>query len=150
MTAATFNTSRTRIGAWFDADPAKFGVLLLRASDAAADMRDHDTVAALLADAQNTEANFTNYARKTGLTATNAVSDATDTETFYIPDQTWASAGGVSNNTLTTAVVFYESSASDAGRFPVAALDLSTTTDGSDLIVRFSTNGIFVSEDTTP
>lgn len=150
MTAATFNSTRSRVGAWLDADPDRFGILLLQASEAAAAMRDHDTLAELLGAEGNTEATFTNYARKAGLTATNAVSDATDTETFYIPDQTWASAGGASNNTLTTAVVFYESSASDAGRFPVAALDLSTTTDGSDLIVRFSTNGIFVSEDTTP
>jgi hypothetical protein len=149
MTAATFNSTRTRVGAWFDADPAKFGVLLLKADDEAADMRDHDTIADLLAAAGNTEADFTNYARKTGLTATVNLNDTTDLETFFLPDQTWASAGGASNNTLTTAVVFYESSASDAGRFPVAALDLSTTTDGSDLIVRFSTNGIFVSSDVT-
>lgn len=150
MTAATFNSTRSRVGAWLDADPDRFGILLLQASEAAAAMRDHDTLAELLGAEGNTEATFTNYARKAGLTASGTIDDAADTETVYLPDQIFASAGGTVDNTLTTAVVFYEQAANDASRRPVAAIDLPFTTDGSDLILKLSENGVYLSEDTTP
>jgi hypothetical protein len=149
MTAATFNATRTRFGAWFDDDPAKFGVLLLKAADLAAAMRDHDTIADMLADPDCIEADFTNYTRKTGLTATAVIDDTTDLETFYLPNQTWAAAGGTLDNAIVAAIVFYEHTASDAGRRPVASLALSETTSGSDLTIKFAENGIYVSSDET-
>jgi hypothetical protein len=145
---ANMSFARTRVGAQVDAS-VNFGVLLLQAVEADASIRNHATVADLLAAAGNTEANFTNYARKTGITASAVINDTADEETFTIPNQTFASAGGASNNTLVSVVVFYELGASDAQRVPVSAQDISTTTDGGDLTFDFS-SGFIVSEDTTP
>lgn len=118
-------------------------ILLLKAAEADATFKDRDTVALMLTEAGTTEADFTNYARKTGLSATLTVDDTNDRVDIDIPDQTWTSAGNGSNNTLTDLVVAYEESASDAGRIPLTNHDFAVTTDGSDLTVQFDADGFY-------
>jgi len=117
-------------------------ILLLKANEAESTLRDRDDVAAVLANG-STEADFTNYARKTGLTGTITVDDTNDRVDVDIPDQTWTAAGGGTNNTLTKLVVAYQESASDAGRVPLTHHDFAVTTDGSDLTAQINSAGFF-------
>jgi hypothetical protein len=107
-------------------------VLLLKANESASTLIDRDTVADILSNG-STEADFTNYARKTGITGSITVDDTNDRVDVDFPDQTWTSAGGATNNTLTKAIVAYQESASDSGRIPLTHHDFAATTDGSDL-----------------
>ena len=116
-------------------------VLLMKANETESTLRDRDDLSALFGAASNTEADFTNYARKTGLTATITVDDTNDRVDVDLPDQTWTSAGGASNNTLVKAVVAYQESAADSGRVPLTHHDFAATTDGSDLTIQFNASG---------
>ena len=87
------------------------------------------------------EADFTNYARKTGLTGTITVDNTNDRVDVDLPDQTFTAAGGASNNTLTKAIVAYEETAADTGRIPLSHHDFATTTDGNDLIAEMNAAG---------
>jgi hypothetical protein len=107
-------------------------ILLLKTNEAEATLIDRDTVADILANG-STEADFTNYARTTGITGTITVDDTNDRVDVDMPDQTWTSAGGTTNNTLTKAIVAYQESAADSGRIPLTHHDFAATTDGSDL-----------------
>lgn len=115
-------------------------LLLLKVNQAASTLIDHATVAAMLA-AANTEANFTNYARKTGLTGTITVDNTNDRVDVDMADQTFVDAGGVSNNTLTKAIIAYQESASDAGRIPLTHHDCAAVTDGNDIQIVFNASG---------
>jgi hypothetical protein len=117
------------------------GVLLLKAAEADDVLNNYDELAALLAAAGNTEADFTNYARKTGLTGTITVDDTNNRVDVDLVDQTFTAAGGASNNTLTDAIVFYEEAAADSTRIPLACLDAAVTTDGNDLTLQFNAAG---------
>lgn len=120
----------------------KFGVVLLKVAEADATLIDYATLAALLAGA-NTEANFTNYARKTSITGTQTVDNTNDRNDVDIPDQTWTAAGGATNNSLVKLIVYYEVSASDAGRVPITAQDFVATTDGNDLVAVVASLGFY-------
>lgn len=116
-------------------------VLLLSAAEADGTLIDYDALDTLLAAAGNTEAAFTNYARKTGLTGTITVDDSNDRVDVDIPDQTWSSAGNGTNETLAKLIVAYEESAADSGRVPLSHHDFTPTTDSSDLTVQFNAAG---------
>lgn len=116
-------------------------VYLLKANEAEAALVDHDDTAALLGAAGNTEADFTNYARKTGLTGTITVDDTNDRVDVDIPDQTWTAAGNGVNNTLTKLIVAYNQGAGDANLIPLSHHDFAVTTDGSDLTAQFNAAG---------
>lgn len=118
-------------------------MLLLKANEAESTLVDRATVDAVLAEAGTTEADATSYARKTGLTGTITVDNTNDRVDVDIPDQTWSSLGGASNNTLTKLVIAYEESASDAGRIPLTHHDFALTTDGSDVTAEVNANGFF-------
>lgn len=120
-------------------DATKFGVLLLKTVESDALMMDRATITALLTG--STEANFTNYARKTPITATLTVDTTNDRVDVDMPDQTWAVAGGATNNTLAKLVTFYEDAAADATRVPITAHDFVATTDGTDLIAVIAAAG---------
>ncbi len=117
-------------------------ILLLKVNETESALIDRATIAAITG-ASNTEADFTNYARKTGLTGTVTVDNTNDRVDVDIADQTWTSAGGASNNTLTKAIVAYEESASDSGRVPLTMHDFAVTTDGSDLTLQVNAAGFF-------
>jgi hypothetical protein len=132
MADIVFNIATGRVAQLILDDATKFGILLLKVAEADNTLRDYDTVAAILAGS-NTEADFTNYARKTGLTATRTVNDTDNRTEADLANQTWSSAGGASNNNLVKAIVFYETAAADATRVPISAHDFVATTDGTDL-----------------
>ncbi|WP_299073002.1 hypothetical protein [uncultured Paraglaciecola sp.] len=116
-------------------------VLLLQANESEATLVDRATVASMLAEGGTTEATFTNYARKTGITGTVTVDNTNDRVDVDMPDQTWTTAGGAANNTLTKLIVAYEESAADSGRIPLTHHDFAATTDGSDLTAQVNAAG---------
>lgn len=117
-------------------------ILLLKAAEADATLKDRADVAAILGNG-STEADFTNYARKTGLTGTITVDNTNDRVDVDIADQTWTSAGGATNNTLTDLVIAYQEAAADASRVPLTLHDFAVTTDGSDLTVQINAAGFY-------
>jgi hypothetical protein len=141
MADIVFNVAKGKVAEKVADDGTKLGVLLLKTVESDALMKDRTTLADLLGG--NTEANFTNYARKTGLTGTVTIDQANDRTDVSVPDQTFSSAGGATNNTLAKLVVFYEEAAADATRIPLVALDFVATTDGTDLIADFNAAGFF-------
>lgn len=120
---------------------SSFQVLLLESAEADGTVVDHDDVSTLLSQAGNTEAAFTNYARKTGLTVTVNQDDSADDVELDLPDQTWTSAGNGTNETLAKAVVAVQTGADDTTLIPLVYLDFTPTTDGSDLTLQFDTDG---------
>jgi len=125
-----------------DPTNAALVVLLLSAAEADATLIDYDTVAALLAGS-NTEATFTNYARKVLTDADVSaitVDDSGNLVSAQIADQTWTSAGGASNNTIVKAIVAYDpdtTGGTDTALVPISHHDVSITTNGSDLVLSF-------------
>lgn len=142
MADIVFNIAKGAVAEKVRDSATVLGVVLLKVAQADATLRDHDTLAAILA-AANTEADFTNYARKTGITATLTVDDTNERVDVDIPDQTWTAAGGASNNTLVKLIVYYEEAAADATRIPLTAHDFAVTTDGSDLTAQIAAAGFF-------
>ena len=143
MADGIFNIARGSIAEKIRDGASAVGILLLQANEAESSLVDHDTVASLLT--ANTEANFTNYQRKTGITATLTVDDVNDKASVDIPDQTWASAGGATNNTLTKLIVFYDEGGTDATRVPLLHFDFAVTTDGTDLTAKVNAAGLWSS-----
>ena len=155
--SCSFNISKHKIGYYYELArdrPSGFTsaglvVALLKVAQADATLSDHDTFAQILA-AANTEADFTNYARKTMFGGTDAVitvDDALGNVRLKPADQTWVDAGGnpvVTNNSLVKVLVGFDpalGTGADSEIVPLTAHDLSATTDGNDLIVRFNVNG---------
>jgi hypothetical protein len=135
-------TSAAGVGAEKVLDSAaNLGVMLLKASEGDAGLRDRTTLATILGAAGNTEADFTNYARKTGLTGTVTTDAANNRQDVDMPDQTWLAAGGATNNTLVKAIIYYQDSAADSGRVPLVGLDFAVTTDGTDLTMQLNAAG---------
>jgi hypothetical protein len=141
MSDGVFNIAKGAFAEKIRDSAANVLVLLLQANESEATLVDRDDVAAVLAQAGTTEATFTNYGRKTALTGTITVDDTNDRVDVDLPDQTWTSAGGPTNNTLTKLVTAYEESAADSGRVPLTHHDFSVTTDGSDITAQFNAAG---------
>jgi hypothetical protein len=141
MADGVFNVAKGKVAEKVADTPANLGVLLLKTAEADTALRDRTTVADILAG--NTEANFTNYARKTAITGTVTVDQANDRTDVDMPDQTWAAAGGATNNTLVKLIVYYEEAAADATRIPLTHHDFAVTTDGTDLTAQIAAAGFF-------
>jgi len=141
MADGMFNIGRGTFGELAEDDNTKFGVMLLKAAEADDTLNNYDDLNALLGAAGNTEADFTNYARKTSLTGTLSTDDAGNTRSIDFSDLTWTSAGGASNNTLVKAVLFYDEGGTDSTRIPIAHYDFAVTTDGSDLTLSWNSSG---------
>lgn len=142
MADGVFNIAKGAVAEKIRDGAANCLVLLLKVNEAASTLIDRATVAALLA-AANTEADFTNYARKTGLTGTITVDNTNDRVDADIADQTWAVAGGASNNSLTKLIVAYQESAADSGRIPLTHHDFVLTTDTSDITAQVNASGFY-------
>lgn len=127
-------------------DPANSGlvVVLMTANEADATLEDYDNLSLLLAAGGNTEATFTNYARKVLTdTAVTAVTpdDANNYQTTDLADQVWTSAGGASNNTLTKLVICYDpdtTGGDDTALIPLTHHDFTPTTNGNDLTAQIT------------
>lgn len=144
MADIVFDYARGRVAEKVSDSASALGVMLLKTAESDANLKTRATLAAILA-AANTEADFTNYARKTGLTGTVTVDTSGHLVKVSISDQTWTSAGGATNNTLVKLIVYYQDSAADSGRIPLVALDWTPTTDGTDLATVFNTDGFWES-----
>jgi hypothetical protein len=156
MSNGPFNIAKGRAVEFYNrvksSDPANsaFIVVLLKASEADAVLIDYDDLAALIAAAGNTEADFTDYARllltDAELAALPAPDDTNDRFDIDLPDQTWAAAGGVADNTLAKLLVCYDpdtTGGTDADIVPVSHHDFVATTDGNDLIAQFDAAGFY-------
>lgn len=156
MADQVFNIAKGRIVEYYNRvkgnDPANaaFIVVLLKVAEADATLIDYDDLNALLGAAGNTEADFTNYARKTltdsDLATLPAPDDTNNRYDVDLPDQTYSSAGGASNNTLVKALVCYDSDTTggtDANIIPLCHYDFSVTTDGNDLNLNWNAAGFF-------
>lgn len=142
MADGVFNIAKGAVAEKIRDSAAAVGMMLLKANESESTLRDRDDLAAILANG-NTEADFTNYARKTGLTGSITVDDTNDRVDVDVADQTWTAAGGASNNTLTKLIVYYQESAADSGRVPLTHHDFAATTDGSDLTAQVNAAGFY-------
>lgn len=145
MADFVFNIAKGAVAEKVRDNAGKLLVLLLKAAEADDVLKDHDNLSALIAAPGNTEADFTNYARKTAITGTITVDDTNDVVDVDIPDQTWTAAGGAVNNTLVSLIVAFEEpgAVDDTGRIPLTNHVFSVTTDGSDLTAQFNASGFF-------
>lgn len=155
MADGPFNIAKGRVVEWYNRidsnDPTNsaFIVVLLKVAEADATLIDYDDLGALLLGS-NTEADFTNYGRKT-LTDAELVSfpapdDTGNTYDIDMPDQLWTSAGGATNNTLVKFLVCYDSdtgSGTDANIIPCAYYDFAITTNGGNLTAQIATAGFY-------
>lgn len=158
MANIVFNISKGEVNAYtkrvVNNDPANSALVLvlLKTVQADATLLDYDTLGAILTaggGTANVEADFTNYARKvltnTELSAP-TVDDTGNEQYSDMPDQTYTSAGGATNNTLVKALICYDSdttSGTDANLIPLTAHDVSATTDGNDLTLTIPANGFY-------
>ena len=154
MANIVFNIAKGEVNAYVkrvvNNDPANSAlvVVLLKTAEADGILQDYDTLGDILAGA-NTEANFTNYARKT-LTNTElsapTVDDSGNQQFSDAPDLTYVSAGGAVNNAIVKMLICYDSdttSGTDANLVPLVAIDWVITTDGNDLVAVFGSAGFF-------
>lgn len=142
MADLVFNIAKGAVAEKVRDSAANIGILLLKVVEADATLKDRDTIAALLA-AANTEADFTNYLRKTGITGTISVDDVNEWVDVDIPDQTWTAAGVPTNNNLVKLITYYDEGGTDATRIPLTAHDFVVTTDGTDLTAQIPTGGFY-------
>jgi hypothetical protein len=124
-------------------------VVLLKLSEAEATLRDYDDLNALLGAAGNTEADFTNYARKV-LTEADVTHDAPDDTNDWnqctIANQTWSAAGGALNNTMTHALICYDddtTGGNDTNIIPLTMHTFTPTTNGNDLVLQIDPDGYY-------
>lgn len=155
MSDQVFNVAKGRVVEFYNRvksnDPAAatLVVVAFKVSEADATLIDYDLLSTLIAGS-NTEANFTNYARivlsDTELAALPSPDDTNDRYEVDIPDQTWTSAGGGTNNTLTKIVICYDPSSSgvtDSVMIPLTHHDFTPTTTGADLDMLVDVLGFF-------
>lgn len=131
-----------------DPGTAVLVVVLLQAAVADGALQDFDDLASLLADAGNTEANFTNYARIEYTDSDVIPAQVNDTSNFKfsdIPDPVWASAGGTVDNSLVKLLICYDQLGTgvDANIVPCTYHDFVVTTNGTDLTGNVDTGGYF-------
>lgn len=154
MANGIFNIAKGKVNAYTERvatnDPANSAlvIVLLQAVEADATIQDYDTLADLLAAAGNTEATFTNYARKVLTDAEiNAPTpdDSNNSQSSDAPDQTWSSAGGTTDNTLVKALVCYtpDTGGNDSTIIPLTFQDYAITTNGNDLTAVIDPNGFY-------
>lgn len=120
-------------------------LIALKASGIEADdtLKDYDTVAALLA-AANDEATNTGYGRKTITSVTVTVDDTNNRTDIDIADQTWEAvqATGGAWGDLLLAYDPDTTGGTDADLIPLAILDFSVTPDGNNIIATINASGI--------
>jgi hypothetical protein len=125
-------------------------VVLLKVAEVDSVLRDYDDLGTLIAAAGNTEADFTNYARKTltdvELASLPAPDDVNDRYEVTIGNQVWASAGGATNNTLVKLLVCYDAdtgAGTDSNILPLVHLGFAVSTNGANLTATTHANGFF-------
>jgi len=154
MGNGTFNIAKGEIKAFYknvkNNAPANSALVLvmLQASQADDDLNNYDDLASLLGNAGNTEANFTNYARKVltdaDLAAIPAPDDTNNYITLDLPDWAISAAGGTVDNTMTKILVCYDpdtTGGTDADLVPLTHQDYTETTSGGDIQANMHADG---------
>lgn len=155
MSDGVFNVAKGRVNELMNRvannDPtnAAIVIVLLKVAEADGALQDRADLSALLGAAGNTEADFTNYARKVLTDADVSApspDQANDRQDADLPDQTYTAAGGASNNTLVKAIICYDpdsTGGTDADIIPLTHHDYAVTTDGNDLLLQFAAAGFY-------
>lgn len=142
MADFVFNIAKGAVAEMIRDGASAVGVMLLKVAEAEDTLNNHDTLAAILGGS-NTEADATNYARKTGLTGSITVDDTNNRVDVDLADQTWSALGGASNNDIVSLITYYQNSAADSGRIPMTHHDFAVSTDGSDVTAQFNSAGFY-------
>ena len=144
MAALVFNIAKGRLAYLATLPAANDGLvaLLLTAAQADASLRDHATVAAMLAGG-NTEATFTGYSRKAlgGVTVT--VDNVGDTVTVDCTDPVWNPTAA---QALVRLVIAYDddiAAGTDTSLIPLFADDFALTTPASGTVTYVVATGGF-------
>jgi hypothetical protein len=120
-------------------------LVLLQTLEAGGDnsLQSRLTLQAVLTASGTTESAFTNYARISVTTGV-AVSTASHVTTLTMPNQTWANAGGATNQAILKLLACYKpsSGATDSQIIPMAEYDFVITTDGSNLTATVNASGL--------
>lgn len=148
MADFVFNIAKGRVAEFYNRvdsnDPANSALVIVAINTTATDatLRDLDTLAAVLADANTAEVTNSNYARKV-LTdaelAALAVDDGNDRMPLDLDDQTWSAVGA--GDGWTDLLICYDSDTTggtDANIIPLTLHDFSVTPDGSDITVQIA------------
>jgi len=156
MADSVFNIAKGHVAEYYRRvkgnDPANSAIVIvaLKASglETHAVLKDHDTLSAILA-AANDEATNSGYARKAltdaDLAALPAPDDTNDRKDLDLPDQTWttvAAAGGAWGMIL----VCYDpdtTAGTDADIIPLTMHDFAQTPDGTDLLLAWNASGFY-------
>lgn len=154
MADGVFNIAKGRVNELMnrvdDNDPTNSAIVLvlLETAEADATLEDYDNLSLLLAGS-NTEAAFTNYARKV-LTDTDITGptpdDTNNRQDADIDDQTYTSAGGASNETLAKLLICFDDDSTggdDTNIVPMTHHDFVITTDGTDIVAQINSAGFF-------
>ena len=126
------------------ANSADLRLLVLKTAGTDGALKDLTTIAAVLGEGSTSEADFTNYARKTLAGVTGAVDNTGDKVTADFDDVVFTAAGGALNNT-TTDVIIYEFKTNDADSVPLVQLDAVFTTDGNNVTLQVNAAGFWSS-----
>ena len=156
MADQPFNIAKGRVVEWYNRvesnDPtnAAFILVVLKVAEADATLIDYDDLSTLLGAAGNTEADFTNYARKVltdaDLDAFPAPDDTNNRYDIDLPDQVFTAAGGGTDNNLVKILICYDSDTTggtDSNIIPCAHYDFVATTDGSNLTAEINSAGFY-------
>jgi len=126
---------------------AAFVIVALKTVDADADLKKHENLALLLAGVNNTEADFTDYARieltDTDLAALPGPNHTTNQYEITWPALQYLNAGGALNNNLTTLLLCYDSDTTlgtDANIEPLGGFAYVKVTDGDTLDIGFASD----------
>lgn len=164
MSDGVFNIARGRIRSYCELPAAADAILavLLQSTGLQTDdtLRDHATFAAVLA--ANTEATFTNYARKVITTLpTLTINNTTNVLDADTADLTWTAAGGVglTNNSLSKLLFVYrpDTASATSAMIPMTYHDylfydtgtgtlVPVTTDGSAMLAMIALTGFYRSQ----
>ena len=158
MANQIMNFARGKIG-YYAADalglaPAnsRIVIVVLQAAQVDATLRDYDNLSLLLADAGNTEAVSTGYARKEIAAAgiTSSVDDGADTAKAVIDaDETWTSVSQAAAESWVKLLVCYDAdnaAGTDADIIVLTHHDFAVTPNGGDITADFDqTNGFWAS-----
>ncbi len=153
MADFVFNIAKGRVAELFERvaqnDPANAALVVVAvvSTETDATLRDLDTLAAVLANANTAEVTNTNYARKvltdSDLSAI-APDDANDRMDLDFADQTWSAVGA--GDSWTDLLICYDSDTTggtDANIIPLTQHDFSITPDGSDIVAQLAAAGFY-------
>jgi hypothetical protein len=153
MANFVFNVAKGRVAELYNRvdqnDPANSAIVVVAIVATATDatMKDYDTLAALLGDADVAEATNSGYARKVLVDSDIAAlspDDSGDLMQVTIADQTWTTVGAGDN--WTDLVICYDSDTTggtDSNIVPMTCHDFVITPNGGDIVADVGSSGTY-------